>query len=264
MSELVVGSPLPPDSADMRVGDAERRAVDEWLHRAVGEGQLSLLEYEDRTAAVWSARTRGELASVTRDLPSPHAATAPLQTDASPVRAVGVLSRDKVAGPVGAGQPVHAYALLGSAKVDLRRGDLPPETHVRAVSVLGEVKVLVPEGACVQLSGYAVMGQRTVRTAPPRAGAPIIYVEAVAVMGEVHVRSAGAVHPAVAVLTAHRRGTAAVQADGGSPAGRRQHQFALRRRVAGVALLAAVGMTAFVAEDLARLATVIQSRVSSP
>jgi hypothetical protein len=58
-------------SADLRVSDVERTAVQERLRRAVGDGRLDLHEYDERLQAVWSARTRGELQRVTLDLPEP-------------------------------------------------------------------------------------------------------------------------------------------------------------------------------------------------
>jgi hypothetical protein len=64
-----VTEPVRPD--DMRISDAERSAVQERLRRAHEIGQLDLGEFDDRVRSVWSARTRGELAHVTADLPAP-------------------------------------------------------------------------------------------------------------------------------------------------------------------------------------------------
>ncbi|MGY1697102.1 DUF1707 domain-containing protein [Geodermatophilus sp. SYSU D00814] len=61
----------PVRTADLRVSDVERRAVQDRLHRAVGAGQLDLHEFDERLQKVWAARTRGELQQVTRDLPEP-------------------------------------------------------------------------------------------------------------------------------------------------------------------------------------------------
>jgi hypothetical protein len=54
---------------DVRASDAERELVVERLHRAVGNGRLSVDEFDERVAAAYAARTRGELADLTRDLP---------------------------------------------------------------------------------------------------------------------------------------------------------------------------------------------------
>ncbi|GAA4732926.1 DUF1707 SHOCT-like domain-containing protein [Actinomycetospora chibensis] len=54
---------------DVRASDAERELTVERLQRAVGNGRLSIEEFDDRAARAYAARTRGELADLTRDLP---------------------------------------------------------------------------------------------------------------------------------------------------------------------------------------------------
>jgi hypothetical protein len=54
----------------MRVSDAERGVVEAALRRAHDAGQLDLTEFDDRVRSIWAARTRGELARVTADLPA--------------------------------------------------------------------------------------------------------------------------------------------------------------------------------------------------
>lgn len=67
----------PVRTADLRVSDVERAAVQERLQRAVGAGQLDLAEFDERLQAAWSARTRGDLQRVTADLPEPPAPAPP-------------------------------------------------------------------------------------------------------------------------------------------------------------------------------------------
>jgi hypothetical protein len=55
----------------MRISDAERGEVQDRLRRAHDIGQLDLGEFDERVRSVWAARTRGELARVTADLPEP-------------------------------------------------------------------------------------------------------------------------------------------------------------------------------------------------
>ena len=45
--------------------------MEDRLRRAHDVGQLDLVEFDERVQAVWAARTRGELARVTADLPEP-------------------------------------------------------------------------------------------------------------------------------------------------------------------------------------------------
>jgi type IV secretory pathway VirD2 relaxase len=54
---------------DVRASDHERELVVERLTRAVGQGRLSLEEFESRVAAAHASVTRADLAQLTRDLP---------------------------------------------------------------------------------------------------------------------------------------------------------------------------------------------------
>ncbi|MFJ6671062.1 DUF1707 domain-containing protein [Actinosynnema sp. NPDC091369] len=52
-----------------RAADHDRAAVAEELARAHAEGRLTLAEFDERTRAVYRARTYAELTSLTADLP---------------------------------------------------------------------------------------------------------------------------------------------------------------------------------------------------
>ena len=166
------------DEFGVRIGDTERTAVDARLQQAVGDGQITLAEYQERAGAVWQSRTRDELDVTTRDLPAPAAATrvVPLTPGRRPRtrRALAVMSSDELSGPVAAGQGIEAYSVMGSALIDLRRDDLPAEVRVRAVAVMGSVEVRVPRGVEVHLSGLSMMGGREMHLDPPRPGAPVV------------------------------------------------------------------------------------------
>lgn len=60
-------SSLRPE--DLRAGDADRELVLERLRAAQAEGRLDLDEFDERVAATVTARTYGELAALTADLP---------------------------------------------------------------------------------------------------------------------------------------------------------------------------------------------------
>lgn len=174
----------------VRVGDRERRAVDDRLMAAVGDGVLTLHEYDERSAALWSARTRGELDQLVADLPAEPVAAA-ARAPHAPVdgsrsrRVVAVMSDDRLSGALTPGQDVRGYALMGRAVIDLRRGDLPDSVQVRVRALMGGVEVLVPAGADVHLSGFSLMGDRTVEVGA--SDGPSVHVDAVAVMGSVKV-----------------------------------------------------------------------------
>lgn len=54
----------------MRASDDDRQRVIADLQRHTEAGRLDLDEFSERVGAVYSARTLGELAAVTRDLPA--------------------------------------------------------------------------------------------------------------------------------------------------------------------------------------------------
>ena len=53
----------------LRIGDADREAAIELLGEQYAVGRLTRDEFDERSDAVWSARTRGDLAPVFADLP---------------------------------------------------------------------------------------------------------------------------------------------------------------------------------------------------
>jgi hypothetical protein len=55
----------------LRAADADRAAVVTRLDASLADGRLDLAEYEDRAARAHAARTYGELAELTGDLPRP-------------------------------------------------------------------------------------------------------------------------------------------------------------------------------------------------
>lgn len=68
----------------MRAADADRERVAEQLRRAHAEGRLDLVEYDERVQAAWAARTYGDLAAMTADLPELRPAPAVAKTRPEP------------------------------------------------------------------------------------------------------------------------------------------------------------------------------------
>lgn len=55
---------------ELRASDDDRNRVVAALHQHTAAGRLTLDEFSDRVGAVWTARTLGDLAALTRDLPA--------------------------------------------------------------------------------------------------------------------------------------------------------------------------------------------------
>ena len=81
---------LPPEQ--FRASDVERKIVEQRLHRAHADGQLNLAELDTRLAAVWQAKTRGDLAVLTMDLsPVPSTQLDQASAQVEPVRSAAQL-----------------------------------------------------------------------------------------------------------------------------------------------------------------------------
>jgi hypothetical protein len=62
--------------ATIRLSDAERDAAAADLGEHFAQGRLTAEEHDERLGAIWSAKTRGEIGPIFRDLPSPYAGVA--------------------------------------------------------------------------------------------------------------------------------------------------------------------------------------------
>jgi hypothetical protein len=70
----------------IRLSDAEREAAAADLGEHFAQGRLTADEHAERLEQVWAAKTRGEIAPIFRDLPSPYAAVASPQVAREPSR----------------------------------------------------------------------------------------------------------------------------------------------------------------------------------
>lgn len=211
------------DRMHLRVSDAERHQVAEVLREAAGQGRLGLDELDERLEAAYAARTYGDLAPLTADLPGQHA-PAPTHLPRAPVRAGGPptspvpvprrnssiavmssTSRRGVWQPGdGEGGGHTAFALMGSVELDLRDAVIDPRLgalHVTAYAVMGSVDVVVDARTVVDVDGVGVMGDFTqardkVRHEPDE-DSPRVVVRGLALMGSVTVRRKGPRGPGV-------------------------------------------------------------------
>ncbi len=69
------------DNPDVRIGTAEREQALSNLSQHLSDGRLTLPEFDERSAVVAAATTRGQLDSVFTDLPTPSLAP----TDSRPL-----------------------------------------------------------------------------------------------------------------------------------------------------------------------------------
>ncbi|MEV7685891.1 DUF1707 domain-containing protein [Streptomyces bungoensis] len=196
-------------SPDLRASDADRERVAEVLREAVAEGRLDMAEFEERLDATYRARTYGELAPITRDLPAGGAVAPPAPVsfakepagggswaarivggEGSSTGAMAILSGFERKGRWTVPKRFTCLALLGGGEIDLREANFADrEVEIACVAVMGGVQVLVPPGVEVVVRGVGVMGgfEHPRDDGPPEPGAPRVVISGFAFWGGVGV-----------------------------------------------------------------------------
>jgi len=177
-----------PD-ASLRVSDAERDVTLKQLQEHAAVGRLTLDELEERASKALAAKTRGDLAALTSDLPSsaPAPAFAAASGDRKPVRwMIAVLGGGHRRGRFRAVGSINAVGILGGDEIDLREAEIEGgELTLNLYSLLGGANVYVPDSVEVELGGFSVLGGNEVRgnQRSPRQGAPVIRIRGFALLG---------------------------------------------------------------------------------
>ncbi|POX40806.1 hypothetical protein C3486_12315 [Streptomyces sp. Ru73] len=194
---------------DMRASDADRDRVAEVLRDALAEGRLRMAEFDERLEAAYRARTYGELAPLTADLPAgagpagaalPGAAPAAGAAGGWAERFVGgeggssagiaVLGGFRRTGRWTVGRRFTAVAFWGGGEIDLREARFTDhEVVINCFAVMGGINIVVPPGVEVDVRGVEIMGGFDHREAgvPGDPGAPRVIVTGLAFWGGVGV-----------------------------------------------------------------------------
>ncbi|MGW7543392.1 DUF1707 SHOCT-like domain-containing protein [Streptomyces sp. NPDC054770] len=198
---------MTDDAPELRAADADRERVAEILRDALAEGRLDMAEFEERLEATYQARTYGELAPITKDLPvagtSPAVSlTKPPVDDGSwrsrivggegtSTWAVAVMSGFQRKGRWTVPKRFACFAFMGGGEIDLREANFADgEVELNCVAIMGGVEVIVPPGVEVVVRGIAVMGgfDHHEEGTPPDPGAPKVIVTGLAFWGGVDVK----------------------------------------------------------------------------
>jgi hypothetical protein len=188
-----------PPRPELRIGDRERRATDSHLQQAHGDGVLTLIEYDERAALCWAARTQAELDELVRDLPPyrPGPDEKPTVAVPEPAGSGGSKTRGQrlVSGAIGV---LAAGALLVVGAQVLRAEDAvaiggdrevtvaPGTERVEVGTLLGDVRVVVPEGMRARTTGMVVLGDTECAQACAGAG-PEVVVDVAGALGDVSI-----------------------------------------------------------------------------
>lgn len=145
----------------LRASDADRDRVAAVLGEALATGRLTSLEHADRLEAAYSAKTVGELAPITRDLPQAAGATAPATVGEQTVTAV--FSKVIRKGRWVASRHTNLSATFAALIVDLSEAVLPGrEITVAVNSYAAKLIIRVPDNAQVIDEVGALFAKRQV------------------------------------------------------------------------------------------------------
>jgi hypothetical protein len=169
-------------------GQLERERVQQRLERQLGAGDLTLAEYDERTAAVGAASTVQELETAAGGLAEEAEAEPPKQHGRWHV---AILGGSEQRGRWRLARRLRVVALLGGVKLDLGNAEVEArESRITVVAMFGGAELLAPPGIPFQLSGFSIFGGRSdERTGGPALrGAPLVHVRAFAFFGGVAVK----------------------------------------------------------------------------
>ena len=181
---------------NLRVSDAERDVTLKVLNEHAAVGRLTLDELEERAGKAIAAKTRGELAALTTDLPQEGAAPAVRASGApavavagerKPVRwMVAILGGGHRRGRFRAVGSINALGILGGDEIDLREAEMEGgELTLNLFSVLGGANVYVPDSIEIDMGGFSILGGNEVKGSErlPRQGAPIVHIRGFGLLG---------------------------------------------------------------------------------
>jgi len=176
-----------PD-ASLRVSDAERDETLRILGEHASVGRLTLDELEERSGRALAAKTRGDLATLTGDLPQEAGQGRPAPATArKPVRwMVAILSGSHRRGRFRAVGSINAVAIMGGDDIDLREAEIEGgELTINLFTLMGGANIYIPDSVELDVGGFSLMGSNTEIGAerPARPGAPVIRLRGWNLMG---------------------------------------------------------------------------------
>jgi hypothetical protein len=182
-------------AAPMLASSGEREAATQRLQAAFAEHRLTDEEFDARIRQALTARTTGDLESLTADLPVAGPALVVAGPDRKPGRfAIAMKSSISRAGRWTVPPTFFSVVYKGSGLLDLRSAELSSAvTTITAVSYKSRTEVVLPAGIRVELGGSGVSAAGDIGPAEARevpAGAPVVRVKGVAYKGTIEVRTA--------------------------------------------------------------------------
>ncbi|KUH85144.1 MULTISPECIES: DUF1707 domain-containing protein [unclassified Mycobacterium] len=172
----------------MRVSDADRNGTLRRLHNAVALGLIDIEEFEERSAAVASARLHSDLDALVGDLPGPGAI---VTSAADRVELRGVLGSLKRHGEWTVPSRLALHRRMGSVDLDLTRARFAgPMVVIELDLKFGGLALRLPDGASASIDDVevAVGSAHDHRRDAPAEGTPHVILTGKVVCGSVDIR----------------------------------------------------------------------------
>jgi DUF1707 SHOCT-like domain len=145
----VTGDLVPPNR-EVRLSDADRERVIGWLNTALGEGRLTLPEFEDRVDGVLKAKTYGEVDPYLADLPIAMPPPQPPPREVLELRSVAASIRRK--GRWSVPRRLNVSSKAGSVKLDFAEALIShPVVEVHLDVLAGSTELVLPNGATADI-----------------------------------------------------------------------------------------------------------------
>jgi hypothetical protein len=174
---------------DLRASDAERERAAEVLRMAGGAGRLTVEELEERLAAVYAARTHGELERLLADVAPAGDRSAGLRVTRGEEGTrwiVSIMGGSDRKGHWRVGRRCTVVNLLGGSDLHFNDAELADDVvELRVISLMGGSEIWIPEDVRVEVSEFAFMGGNDVKPSktPPAPDAPLVRLRLFSVMG---------------------------------------------------------------------------------
>ncbi|TDD60024.1 DUF1707 SHOCT-like domain-containing protein [Actinomadura rubrisoli] len=174
----------------LRASDRDRDEALVRLHTAYAEGRLTEPELDERIDLTLAARTHGELARLSADLPPAERHDTPPDRGPAPGPAgrfqMAYKSAVRRSGRWRLPERFTSLTYKGRALLDLRTAELEgPVTTIRVVAYKSTVEIIVPPGIRVETGGAGISTE--IHSAPD-AGAPVLHIRGYAYKGAIEVK----------------------------------------------------------------------------
>jgi Domain of unknown function (DUF1707)/Cell wall-active antibiotics response 4TMS YvqF len=190
---IVKSMPGKDQRSQWLASDDDRDEALRALRQALVDGRITTEQHGERVSKVLVARYVSELDDLTGDIPPTERLPANVDHGSAPARMQrthGVLRSVSLRPRGDVPDQLRSGALGGNAEIDLRDAVIPSDgLEVKVWAYFGDVTVVVPPRVQVSLLATPVLGRVEQAIASSPAGGPKIRIRALALFGDISVRT---------------------------------------------------------------------------